>query len=87
MITTSKKFKADLLISVADNSKDGAFVRENDTTFMQFDQIVIRPTLNQVDIEFYWQGKHSFTMNSEPIMVGQSLTLTGITGKMAVALV
>lgn len=78
---------ANILASLSDNSPDEAFIRENGKTFLQFDKIEIRPLLNGIDAEFWWRGKLVNTMHcTEPLKLGMSLTLSGMTGRMEVNL-
>lgn len=61
------------------------FMREGETTFMRHDELrVIQDQPGVVEVEFRWRGKPTYTMIVGcDFSDGQTLTLAGIDGRMA----
>ena len=55
-------------------------MQEGDRTYLTFDRITVDPTAGKVD--YFYGGKHIFTMHCEHVPPGAVLTVTGIEGRM-----
>lgn len=73
--------------ALAANQDDtNPFVRDGETTFMRHDEVrMVQQSPYMMAVEFRWRGMLTYTMHVGcDFAAGETLTITGIDGRMAV---
>lgn len=86
-ITKSRSLPKAIEVAIAAvQEKTNPFVRDGDATYCRHDKIVITQSSSGiVTAEFFWRGNLTHTMRTQcDLRAGQTLTLAGLEGRIAI---